>query len=75
MSASRRPKLSREKVRDYRERMKRKGMRLIQLWVPDVRSPEFETTARRQALAVARSPQEEEDIAFVESVADTLDDE
>lgn len=28
---------SRDKVRAHRARMRRKGMRLIQIWVPDVR--------------------------------------
>ena len=29
------PKSSREKVRAYRERMRAKGLRLVQMWVPD----------------------------------------
>jgi hypothetical protein len=29
------PKSSREKVRAYRERMRTKGLRLVQMWVPD----------------------------------------
>ena len=28
---------SREKVQDHRARMRAKGMKLVQLWVPDVR--------------------------------------
>jgi hypothetical protein len=75
MSATRKPKPSRERVKEYRARMKRKGMRLVQFWVPDVRTPEFAAEAHRQSLAVARSAQEEDDLAFIESIAEPFDDE
>jgi len=32
------PKSSREKVRAYRERMRAKGLRLVQMWVPDTKT-------------------------------------
>ncbi|HWZ67422.1 MAG TPA: antitoxin MazE family protein [Stellaceae bacterium] len=32
---------SRDKVRAYRERLRRQGLRPVQIWVPDVRSPGF----------------------------------
>jgi hypothetical protein len=46
------------------------GLRPIQIWVPDTRSPEFAAEARRQALAVARSPHAEEDQSFIDSISD-----
>ena len=41
------------KVRDYRERLRRQGLRPIQIWVPDVRSQAFRSEAHRQSLSVA----------------------
>ena len=67
-SATRR-KATREKVAAHRAKLRAQGLRPIQIWVPDTRSPEFAKEARRQARAIARSPQEAEDIAFVESIS------
>ena len=67
-------KSSRDKVRAHRERLRRQGLRPIQIWVPDVRSPEFAREAHRQSLAVARSPQEKDDQAFIDSISDWGDE-
>lgn len=61
---------SRDKVRAHRARLRRQGLRPIQIWVPDVRSPEFAAEAHRQSLAVATSPQEEDDQAFIDAISD-----
>jgi len=50
--------------------MRRQGLRPIQIWVPDVRSPEFAAEAHRQSLAIAQSAQEAEDQAFIDSISD-----
>ena len=63
-------KSSREKVRAYRARMRRKGMKLIQIWVPDPKSPYFAAEARRQSRLIANSPSEKEDQAFIDSITD-----
>ena len=63
-------KSSAEKVRAHRARLRKAGLRPVQMWVPDTRSPEFAREARRQSLAVARSPQEKEDQAFVEAISE-----
>lgn len=70
MAESTRSRSSREKVKAYRERMRRQGLRPIQIWVPDVRSPGFAAEAHRQSLAIARSAQEPEDQAFIDSISD-----
>ena len=75
MSADPSRKSSREKVRDHRARMRAQGMRQVHFWVPDVRSPEFKAEARRQSLAIARSPREPEDQAFVDAVSEGVWDE
>ncbi len=61
---------SRDKVRDYRERMRARGMRPVQIWVPDTRTDAFRAEAHRQSLAVARSPREREDQAFIDAVSE-----
>ena len=70
MSASPDPRPSREKVRAHRERLRQQGLRPIQIWVPDVRSPAFAAEARRQSLAVAQSSQAKEDQDFIDVVSD-----
>jgi len=49
------PKSSREKVRAYRQRMRAKGLRLVQMWLPDARTQEFAAAARRQSALANRS--------------------
>jgi hypothetical protein len=61
---------SREKARAYRERMRAKGLRPVQLWLPDTRTPEFAAEAHRQSLAVANSPTEAEDQAFIDAISE-----
>ena len=60
---------SRNKVRDHRARMRAKGLKLVQFWVPDVTSAEFKAEARRQSLAAANSPTEADDQAFIDSIS------
>ena len=70
------PKPSRVKVREHRERLRQQGLRPIQIWVPDVRAPAFRSEAHRQSLAVAASSRAHEDQAFIDAVstfADTVD--
>ncbi len=50
--------------------MRAQGLRPVQLWVPDTRTADFRAEAHRQATAVALSPQEPEDQAFIDAVSD-----
>jgi Antitoxin MazE-like len=61
---------SRDKVRAHRERLRRRGLRPIQLWVPDVRSRSFAREARRQSRLVAASVFEREEQAFVDAISE-----
>jgi len=65
-----RPKSSREKVRAYRERLRKQGLRPIQIWVPDVRARSFKAEAHRQAEAVALSEHADDDQAFIDAISD-----
>ena len=64
------PKPSRVKVRAHREQRRQQGLRLIQIWVPDMRAPGFRSAAHRQSLAVAQSAHAFDDQAFIEAVSD-----
>jgi hypothetical protein len=61
---------SRDKVRAHRARLRRRGLRPIQIWVPDVRSRTFAREARRQARLVAASPLESEEQAFIDAISE-----
>lgn len=63
-------KSSRDKVRAHRVRLRAEGLRPIQVWVPDVRSPKFAKEARRQSRLIAASPTEADDQAFIDSISD-----
>ncbi len=70
MPTIRRVKSSRAKVQAHRERLRKQGLRPIQIWVPDVRSKAFAREARRQSLLVAQSAQEADDQAFVDAISE-----
>jgi hypothetical protein len=70
MVAPGRAKPSRDKVKAHRDRLRRQGLRPIQIWVPDVRSPAFADEAHRQSLAVALSPHGSEDQDFIDAISD-----
>jgi hypothetical protein len=61
---------SRDNVRAHRERLRRRGLRPIQIWVPDVRSRTFAREAHRQSLLIAAGRFEREEQAFVDSVSE-----
>jgi hypothetical protein len=61
---------SRDKVRAYRARLRQRGLRPIQIWVPDVRSPAFKAEALRQSRNAATAPGERDVMDFIEAAAD-----
>ena len=63
-------KSSRDKVRAHRKRLRQQGLRPIQIWVPDMRSPTFVAEAHRQSLAVAGSAHGREDQEFIDAISD-----
>lgn len=70
MASGSKPKPSRVKVREHRDRLRSQGLRPIQIWAPDVRAPSFRSEAHRQSLAVAASAHAREDQAFIDAVSD-----
>jgi hypothetical protein len=69
MSTTAKKKSSRDKVQAHRARLRKRGLRPIQIWVPDIRSAAFRSEARQQSLAVARSTLAEADQAFVDAIS------
>lgn len=61
---------TRDKVRQHRDRLRAQGLRPVQLWVPDTRTDAFRRAAHDQALAVAGSPGDADDQAFINAISD-----
>ncbi len=58
-----------EKQDRYRRRLRRKGLRPVQIWVPDTRAEGFAAECRRQARLAARSAQENPALDFISEIA------
>lgn len=65
---------ARDRVRRHRERLRQRGLRPIQIWVPDVNAPEFVREAHRQSALIAASEQDRDDQAFVDAVSADWED-
>ena len=59
----------RERVAAHRARLRRQGLRPVQIWVPDVRAPGFAAEAHRQSALTAASPSAVDDQAFVDAIS------
>lgn len=69
MTTTKNKRTIREKVANYRSRMRARGLRPVQIWVPDTRTAAFRAEAHRQSLAVANSAQEQEDQDFIDAIS------
>jgi hypothetical protein len=63
-----------ERMKKYRVRQRASGLRLVQLWVPDTRSPVFAAECRRQSALLRGDPAESEVLAFIGEAAAWTDD-
>jgi hypothetical protein len=68
-STNAKPASSRQKVSAHRKRLRAQGLRPIQIWVPDTRSPRFAAEASRQSRLVASSPHAAEDQAYIDALS------
>lgn len=69
-SIPKRSEASNDKVRRHRARLRREGLRPLQIWVADTRAPNFADEARRQSRAVAASRHAEADQAFIDAISE-----
>ena len=60
---------SRDRVRAHRARLRKAGLRPVQIWVQDVRSKSFGQAAHRQSQAVAKSAHARRDQQFVDAIS------
>ena len=67
-------KPSKLRVSAHRARLRAQGLRPIQIWVPDVRTPSFKAQAHAQSLAVAASLQAHQDQDFIDAISDWGDE-
>ena len=59
-----------ERVQKHRQSLRKGGMRPVQIWVPDTRSPGFAKECARQSALLTNDPQENEILRFLELAAD-----
>lgn len=58
------------KFQRYRRGQSTKGMKLLRVWVPDPKRPEFAKEAERQAALLRGRTEETEALAFIEAAFD-----
>lgn len=59
----------RQRVAEHRARLRRQGLRPVQIWVPDVRVPGFDAEAHRQSALAAATSHAAEDQTFVDAIS------
>jgi hypothetical protein len=55
----------------HRHELRAAGLRLLQIWVPDTRSPGFAKEARRQSMLLWDDVSEKDTLDWLAEVADT----
>ena len=60
------------RVQKHRDALRMAGLRLVQIWVPDTRRPDFAEECRRQCLLVAQA--DRADTAIQQLMDETLTD-
>ncbi len=56
-----------DKFKRYRKSKHHQGMRLLRVWIPDPRRPEFAQEEVRQAARLRGAPDEQEALGFIEA--------
>jgi hypothetical protein len=57
-------------MRAYRERLRARGLKPLTIWVPDLSKPEVRAQLERECRLLDRSRDEQEVLAWMESLAD-----
>jgi hypothetical protein len=61
--------LLRERVQRHRNELRRRGLRPVQIWIPDTRAPGFAEEAHRQSQAVAAADAKDSIMQWLETVS------
>jgi hypothetical protein len=64
---------SRSRVSAFRARLRKAGLRPVQIWVPDARKAGFADECRRQSRSLLGDRQETEIVEWLDQVADRDD--
>ncbi len=64
------PLTSAERTAKHRAKMRARGLRLKQFWLPDTSDPAWRAEAARQSRLAAESEFEADEQAFVDSITD-----
>ncbi len=59
-----------ERVKMHRRRMRAAGLKSVQIWVPDPKSPGFAEECRKQSLIIRNDPGEIRDLEQLAEIAD-----
>ena len=59
-----------QRVQSHRNRLRAVGLKPIQLWVPDPKTPGFAAECRRQSLIIQSNPTEMHDLEVLAEIAD-----
>jgi len=59
-----------ERVRKHRNKLREKGYRPVQFWIPDTRSSEFIEECKKQSRLLQNDPQEKEILGWFEDGSD-----
>jgi Protein of unknown function (DUF3018) len=65
---------SKVRTRRYRDGLRRRGLRPVQIWVPDLRAPGFKAEVERQCTAINAADRAEDLMSWIEHVS-IFDDE
>lgn len=58
----------------YRARLRERGLRPVQIWVPDTRRPGFAEECRRQSMLLQNDPHDRETLVWLAQAAATIED-
>jgi len=51
-----------ERIKDYRERMRKAGFRLVQMWVPDLDHPKFRAKLAKELAEIRKNKKAEKEL-------------
>ncbi|QWV93200.1 antitoxin MazE family protein [Geomonas oryzisoli] len=61
---------TRDRVQNYRAKLREAGLKPVQIWVPDPATPGFEAECLRQSRLALQDPQNLQDLEDMAEVAD-----
>jgi hypothetical protein len=63
-----------QRVQNYRQKLRAAGFKQVQVWVPDPKAPGFAEECQRQSLLAQQAPKNLEDLEALAAIADWGDE-